>query len=48
MSGKLVNISEIPAWFSWLAYLDPVRYCYEAILIKGIPPEKSDPINVPA
>jgi len=46
MSGFVVNISEIPSWIAWFTYLDPVRYCYEAVLINGIPPEKSDPIDL--
>jgi ATP-binding cassette subfamily G (WHITE) protein 2 len=47
--GFMANVDSLPAWFGWLQYLSPIRYCFE-IMVRtqtGNLPEANVPILGP-
>jgi len=54
LGGFYVNLVLVPSWFSWLQYISPVRYAFDALLINQFrgdgfyyyqPPSTTPPID---
>lgn len=47
LSGYLANLDTVPNILSWMQYISPPHYAYEAVIWDHFPYSKTKPYNVP-